>query len=206
MAIVVTRLVMRCLLICAVLAIGIAASLAPVGFAQPPTAVDPAMERQRQAGQASAEEYAKNLGGDARVAKVGELILDGHKVLCGLRPTVLVSNLDASGIIYGVAKGYAHSDARPGFIILNTGKLAHEKPAVQLWVYNRACGHQFRGPDPLVADCFSVQRGRRQKWMNEHDLDEICRFIGATEGDAFYPPGERRCKVMRECYADPNLR
>jgi len=53
------------------------------------------------------EEYVARVGGDATIVPSGELTLDGRKVICGSRPTVLDSRLDE------------YSAAYPGFLILN---------------------------------------------------------------------------------------
>ena len=53
------------------------------------------------------EEYVGHVGGDAQIVAAGALKLDGQKLLCGQRPTVLDNNLDDYGAAY------------PGFLILN---------------------------------------------------------------------------------------
>src|SRR5262249_36931388 len=99
------------------------------------------------------EEYVAKVGGDAQIVPAGMLAIDGQKVLCGTRPTVLDNKLDDYAAAY------------PGFIILNPKLLARIKSLpVKLWIYAQGCGYQFRGPDPNTADCFAVQRGRRQGW------------------------------------------
>ena len=52
------------------------------------------------------EEYAAKVGGDAKIVPSGELAIDGRKVICGKRPTVLDNKLDDYGAAY------------PGFLIL----------------------------------------------------------------------------------------
>ena len=99
------------------------------------------------------EEYVAHVGGDAKLIGAGELKLDGRKVLCGQRPTVLDNNLDDYGAAY------------PGFLILNPKLLGRVSTPVKLWIHAHECGHQFRGPDEETADCFAVQRGRRQGWL-----------------------------------------
>jgi hypothetical protein len=95
------------------------------------------------------EEYVREVGGDARIVPAGEFTIDGRKVICGHRPTVLDPKLDDYGAAY------------PGFLIFNPKHLALIKStAVKLWIHAHECGHQFRGPDEETADCFAVQRGR----------------------------------------------
>ena len=140
------------------------------------------------------EEYAKKVGGDARVVPAGEFTINGQKMICGNRPTVIDNRLDDYGAAY------------PGFLIMNTRLLARTTPTVQMWIYSHECGHQFRGPDEETADCFAVQRGRRQKWLTPEGLNEICSFISPAKGDSMHFKGAERCEAMRRCYADPSVR
>ena len=140
------------------------------------------------------EEYVDHVGGDARILKPGELKLDGRQQVCGQRPTVVDNSLDDYGAAY------------PGFLILNPRLLDRVSTPVKLWIYAHECGHQFRGPDEETADCFAVQRGRRQGWLTEEGLEEVCRFISPAKGDSMHFSGSHRCEYMRRCYADPSIR
>lgn len=140
------------------------------------------------------EEYAEHVGGDAHVLPPGELKLDGRKQVCGQRPVVIDSQLDDYGAAY------------PGFLILNPRLLAKVSTPVKLWIFAHECGHQFRGPDEETADCFAVQRGRRQGWLDEDGLEEICTFISPAKGDSMHFAGSHRCEYMRKCFADPSIR
>ena len=141
------------------------------------------------------EEYVSKVGGDAKIVPVGMLLIDGHKVFCGTRPTVLDSKLDDFGAAY------------QGFLILNPKLLAKIKSLpVKLWIHAHECGHQFRGPDEEVADCFAVQRGRRQGWLTPAALEDVCAFISPAKGDHLHVQGPKRCEAMRLCYADKSIR
>ncbi len=141
------------------------------------------------------EEYVSKVGGDAKIVPVGMLLIDGYKVLCGTRPTVLDSKLDDFGAAY------------QGFLILNPKLLAKIKSLpVKLWIHAHECGHQFRGPDEEVADCFAVQRGRRQGWLTPEALEDVCAFISPAKGDHLHVNGAKRCEAMRLCYADRSIR
>ena len=141
------------------------------------------------------EEYVTKVGGDARIVPAGELKIDGQTLVCGRRPTVLDNSLDD------------YAAAVPGFLILNPKLLAKvSSTAVKLWIYSHECGHQFRGPDEDTADCFGVQRGRRQKWLTPDGLEEVCRFIAPSKGDSMHLQGSYRCESMRRCYADPSAK
>lgn len=144
-------------------------------------------------GTPTAEEYAAHVGG-AKIVPPGELTFDGAKMVCGKRPTVLDGQLDDYGAAY------------PGFLIINPKLITKVSTPVKLWIYAHECGHQFRGPDEETADCFAVQRGRRQGWLSPDGLEEICRFIAPAKGDSMHFSGSYRCELMRRCYADPSIR
>ncbi|MDX2307019.1 MAG: hypothetical protein NW216_02140 [Hyphomicrobium sp.] len=140
------------------------------------------------------EEYAAHVGGDAEIVKPGRLRLDGRQQVCGQRPTVLDNSLDDYGAAY------------PGFLILNPRLLDRVSTPVKMWIYAHECGHQFRGPDEQTADCFAVQRGRRQGWLTREGLEEVCAFISPAKGDSMHFSGSYRCEYMRQCYEDPSIR
>ena len=137
----------------------------------------------------------REVGGDARILPSGELTIDGRKVICGRRPTVLNNKLDDYGSAY------------PGFVILNPKAMATIKStAVKLWIHAHECGHQFRGPDEETADCFAVQRGRREGWLTPQGLEEVCTFMSSAKASNMHLAGTKRCEVMKACYADRAVR
>ena len=140
------------------------------------------------------EEYVSHIGGDSQVLPPGEFKLDGRKQLCGQRPTVVDSQLDDYGAAY------------PGFLIMNPKLLDKVSTPVKQWIFAHECGHQFRGPDEETADCFAVQRGRRQQWLSPEGLEEVCNFISPAKGDSMHFSGSHRCEYMRKCYSDPTIR
>ncbi len=140
------------------------------------------------------EEYVGHVGGDAQIVNPGELVLDGKRMMCGKRPTVMDNQLDDYGAAY------------PGFLILNPKLISKVPTVVKMWIFAHECGHQFRGPDEETADCFAVQRGRRQGWLDDAGLDEICKFISPAKGDSMHFSGSHRCEAMRQCFADPAIR
>ena len=72
------------------------------------------------------------VGGDAKIVAPGELKLDGYRLVCGQRPTVLDNNLDDYGAAY------------PGFLILNPRLLAKVSLPVKLWMVPTSCGELLR--------------------------------------------------------------
>ena len=141
----------------------------------------------------SVNEYAAHVG-NARIVPAGGLVLDGNRLICGRRPTVLDPSLDDYGAAY------------PGFLILNPKLITRVPTAVKLWIYSHECGHQFRGPSEELADCFAVQRGRRQGWLTTDGLEQICKFIRPAKGSSMHFSGPERCEFMRQCYAENKVR
>ncbi|MCB1510577.1 MAG: hypothetical protein KDJ36_06705 [Hyphomicrobiaceae bacterium] len=144
-------------------------------------------------GPPTVQEYAAHVGG-AKIIPYGDLVLDGYRLSCGKRPTVLDPTLDDYGAAY------------PGFLILNPSLISRVPTAVKLWIYSHECGHQFRGPDEEVADCFAVQRGRRQRWLTSEGVEQICRFIAPAKASSMHYSGAKRCQLMRKCYTSSRVR
>lgn len=163
---------------CAIVAAALSVFALPVSADNPPTP----------------NEYVDHIGGQGKIVDPGALKLDGNRMICGHRPTVLDENLDDYAAAY------------PGFLILNPKLMQRISTPVKMWIYAHECGHQFRGPDEDTADCFAVQRGRRQGWLTETGLEEVCNFIAPAKGDAMHLSGSHRCESMRRCYADPSIK
>ncbi len=142
----------------------------------------------------TAEEYIAQIGPEAKLVPAGQLRLAGQRLICGRRPTVLDPTLDDYGAAY------------PGFLILNPRLIATVPDSVKLWIYSHECAHQFRGPDEETADCFAVQRGRRQGWMSPAGLNQVCKFISPAVGDIMHLSGSLRCEAMRQCYKSKKVR
>ncbi len=143
--------------------------------------------------QPTAEEYVRQVGGGAHIVPPGQFHVAGRKVWCGRRPTVIDNQLDDYGAAY------------PGFLIMNPRLISRVPDAVKLWIYAHECAHQFRGPDEETADCFAVQRGRRQGWLKPSGLEQICNFISPARGDAMHLAGPHRCAQMRRCYGSKKV-
>lgn len=139
------------------------------------------------------EEYVAHVRNGALILKPGHFKIDGRRQWCGNRPVVIDDNLDDYGAAY------------PGFLIFNKRLLSQVSTPVQFWIFAHECAHQFRGPDEMTADCFAVQRGRRQGWLTVDGVEDICRFISPAKGDMMHFSGSHRCDYMRKCYADPKV-
>lgn len=167
---------------------------APAGLLLAATLLAGAIVSPAAAGSPTPDEYVAHVGGDAKILPAGQLTLDNRRVYCGQRPTVLDSKLDDYGAAY------------PGFLILNPRLLGRVSTPVKMWIFSHECAHQFRGPDEETADCFAVQRGRREGWLTPEGLEEVCQFIAPAKGTSMHLSGSHRCQAMRQCYADPKVR
>lgn len=134
-------------------------------------------------------DYVETNGGGSSVVPYGQLVLDGHRMICGNHATVLDPNLN----------DYAAAPY-PQFIILNMPLVARVPTPVKLWIYSHECGHLFGGPDENKADCYAIRRGRNEGWLNAAGLELVCQFINAARPDALHASGPDRCNLMRECY------
>ena len=139
----------------------------------------------------TAEQYIKDRGlKNTRIIAPGKLRLDGTRMICGRRPTVMDPTLDDFG------------GAFDGFIILNPRLLKRLPKQVKLWIYGHECAHQFRGPDEDMADCFAIKRGVRRGWLRKSGIDQICKFIWSAPASQMHSAGPQRCKLMRRCFKE----
>lgn len=125
---------------------------------------------------------------EGTVLAPGKLRLAGRIMRCGRTPT----RISRSFWDYGGAK--------KGLIILNPAKLEGLSAAVQLYVYAHECGHQVYGAREARADCYAVERGKREGWLDGAGLSQICAFLEGYPGDWVHPPGPKRCQIMTKCF------
>lgn len=124
----------------------------------------------------------------AKIIPAGSLKIDGTRMICGRRPTVLDSTFNDYGGAFN------------GFIILNPRLLKRLPRQVKLWIYSHECAHQFRGGDEAVADCFAIERGVRRKWLTSSGMKKICKFIWSAPATEMHAAGPKRCEMMKRCF------
>ena len=107
---------------------------------------------------------------------------------CGQYPTVL----DSSENDFGAAPH--------GHVVLNPQLFGGLATAVKLWIFSHECAHQTVGSDEVKADCVAVQRGRREGWLTEAGLEQVCAFMRPARGDQTHFTGTKRCELMRQCF------
>lgn len=173
--------ILGCLLLAA------AAFAVVAGLAQSVTAQE-FIFRGNRAKAPTVEQYMNRAGPQTKEVPHGAMVIDGMKVNCGTRPTVLNPKFDSWG------------GAFPGFLIMNTAKIQGLSTQVKLYIYAHECGHQFIGANETKADLFAIRRGVKWGWLDAEGMEEICTFISKLKGDAVHPPGPKRCKTMRAYY------
>jgi hypothetical protein len=115
--------------------------------------------------------------------------LAGRKMNCGKADIMIDRSLPSEG------------GAGETVLILNPNMLNQQPPTVRLFVFTHECGHLTVGDSELDADCFAVNRGVKDGWLNRNGLSEVCdSFEGAPETDT-HPSAKRRCANLDRCFA-----
>jgi hypothetical protein len=114
--------------------------------------------------------------------------LAGRKMSCGKADIMIDRELPSEG------------GAGDTVLILNPNMLNQQPPTVRLFVFTHECGHLSIGDSELDADCFAVNRGVRDGWLDRQGLAQVCdSFEGAPETDT-HPSAKRRCKNLDRCF------
>ena len=120
--------------------------------------------------------YAALLASSASAQRPeGEAIeLSGRKVRCDNVEIVMDRRLPSGG----------RRPRRPG----PQPRMLNEQPAmVRLFVFHHECGHHHVGDSELKADCWAVERGVRDGWLDQRGLEEVCELLRGRAGDLIAP-------------------
>lgn len=135
------------------------------------------------------QQYLAHIGGKGEIVPAGAFEIEGETFSCGHRPTVISEALDDYAAAYY------------GFLLVNKERFARLPMTLKRYVYAHECAHQYVGRDELAADCYAVREGRREGWLDENGINEVCGFIGRAKGDATHPEGPKRCDRIRACFS-----
>ena len=116
----------------------------------------------------------------------GSLRLAGFSASCGPVPTDIMHFGDIA--------------ASSGNRIIINPRLFTMPRAQQMFWYTHECGHQILGPSEPDADCWSIQQGRQQGWLNAEELGVLEALVHRLPGDATHVSGPVRAAHMRQCY------
>jgi hypothetical protein len=117
----------------------------------------------------------------------GRLVIAGRRLSCGTTAT-LVRDFE----------GFAVSST---VIMLNMQAMKDLPHPVQWLIYYHECGHIFYGPSETAADCYAVRRARREGWLDQKALDDICAVFNIAGHGPLHPDPEARCSQLRQCFA-----
>jgi hypothetical protein len=126
-----------------------------------------------------------------RLSKAGILQLAGRQLHCEhvrLRLDRHLENL-----------GAAAPDDR--LLVINPYLLGQYSTTVQLFVFHHECGHHRVGASELKADCWAVDRGVRDGWLDRNGLGQVCRSFEDAPETETHPSGRRRCANIDRCFA-----
>jgi len=129
-----------------------------------------------------------------KLVQPGHLVIGGHAVKCGTTPALINDRYPDFGA------------ARRGLIILNFLKQRNLPRDARLLIYYHECAHQYVGGSELAADCWAVQKVRRDGLMDKKGLKNACSFIKSLPVNRSHPPGKMRCQQMIRCYNNTYLR
>jgi hypothetical protein len=117
----------------------------------------------------------------------GRLVVAGRKLSCGKTATLL---RDFEGIAVSST-----------VIMLNMQALKDLPRPVQWLIYYHECGHVVHGPSETAADCYAVRRARREGWLSDTALDDICAVFNIAGHGPLHPDPAQRCDELRQCFA-----
>ena len=119
----------------------------------------------------------------------GAIEISGRKVRCSNVEVVMDRRLPSEGA------------AAPGVLILNPRMLNEQPAIVRLFVFHHECGHHHVGESELKADCWAVDRGVRDGWLDQRGLKEVCDSFEDAPETSSHPSGRRRCRNIDQCFA-----
>ncbi len=129
-----------------------------------------------------------------QIARDGSMTLAGRSVRCGNVRNVLDRNLPSEGA------------AAPGVLIINPRLINRMPQIVRLFVFHHECGHHNIGQSELAADCWAVERGVEQGWLDRKGLGQVCRSFGNMPETETHPSAQRRCGNLNRCFAQAQSR
>jgi hypothetical protein len=122
-----------------------------------------------------------------KLVPAGRLVIEGRRLSCGSTKTLLRD-----------FEGFAVSST---VIMLNMQALNPLPRQVQWLIYYHECGHILLGPSETSADCYAVKRARREGWLDEKSLTDICAVFNIAGHGPAHPDPQARCDQLRQCFA-----
>src|SRR5262245_52396767 len=121
----------------------------------------------------------------------GSVRIAAHTLRCGDVRNVLDRRLQNLGISVPDAK----------LLVINPKLVARQPGPVALFVFHHECGHHHVGASELAADCWAVERGVFDGWLDAAGVAQVCKSFGDGPATATHPSGARRCTNLNRCFA-----
>jgi len=121
-----------------------------------------------------------------RLVPAGRLVIEGRRLSCGSTKTLIRD-----------FEGFAVSST---VIMLNMQALNPLPRQVQWLIYYHECGHILLGPSETSADCYAIKRARREGWLNEQALNDVCAVFNIAGHGPVHPDPQARCDQLRQCF------
>lgn len=137
----------------------------------------------------SATHAAPASSGVPKLQRDGTVSIAGRNLRCGGARNVLDRRLPSEGA------------AAPGVLIINPRLINRMPPVVRVFVYYHECGHHNIGASELRADCWAVNRGVREGWLDRAGLRQVCRSFGNMPRTPTHPSSRARCRNLDRCFA-----
>ena len=135
---------------------------------------------------------AASLEEDVAALEQGKLVAPGRLVIAGRR-----LSCGATATLIRDFEGFAVSST---VIMLNMQALKDLPRPVQWLIYYHECGHILFGPNETAADCYAVRRARREGWLSNAALEDICAVFNIAGHTPMHPDPEQRCDQLRQCF------
>lgn len=119
----------------------------------------------------------------------GTAVIGGMKLSCSAAKVVVSNAVPGPGF------------AVEGMIMFGPKFLRAYPPLVQRLVFLHECAHQYVGTDESAADCWAVERGKRQGWLTRAGLNQACKALWHTQADGVHLAGPERCQGLEQCFA-----
>jgi hypothetical protein len=127
----------------------------------------------------------------ASLQKDGSIEIAGRSLRCGKVRNALDPRLPNLGI----------SIPSTRLLVINPNLLRRHPETVRLFVFYHECGHHHVGGSEFSADCWAVDRGVREGWLDKTGLVGVCRSFGNAPETPTHPSGARRCRNLDRCFA-----
>jgi len=118
----------------------------------------------------------------------GTLRWNGLPLTCGGATTCITPNLDNLG------------RAAPGGTIYLRSDLNNYGSTFSIFLFSHECAHYQGIMNETQADAFAVCLGKRQGWLNEFGLRQVCAVTLPSRGSWTHLPGPARCAAMIRAY------